>query len=481
MWEVLRISYKGNTVAVESSESLPFTSISGKRLLIFTLLVMAILPVAILLTSTYRVVFVPFDAETLSRFIKPFMFQENDNFIWTVTESCSYGIVRPLYNLSFLADYSLWQGDFRFYHVTDILLTWVTYILAYFLFQRRFGRFTAAIAVTLWAFLPAQSQSLVTMMGRNDRILLLTLLCSFFMYDRSIVEMKSKKKWLLLTLLVFSSGILAKESVFYYSLYLFAWSIIAAGRTFIETLKEDALLWGGIGVVAILYFLLRISLGIPFGDDTVIETGVRYLSLLGTIIMWGIPFELPAIPSPIIGLISFPVAGVMLFSRKIPSDIRYGLFCLFVGFFHLPLFWIQHCFLWLPWLWGSLALAGILVAILRKATVLFGGSGRLAGFMLIALSVVLTLFWTRSTIENLVHKRMVFDYIITYLIDNSEDQTYDGRILYSDIDGFAEMIGDRDRNPNVRMKQVQYLQDLLQVRLRDPDVRIQMPEYILQD
>ncbi len=451
----------------------PLSDLSGRKLLLFRILLFGILPFAILVTGTYRIAFTPADTETISRFIKPFMFMDVSNISWAASESYFYGIVRPLYGLSFFADFSLWGTSFFYYHLTDLFLSWIIFLMAYSLFRRRFSRFVSVIAVSIWAVLPLQSYSLVTLVGRNDRLMTLFILGALLAYDRALTASEGRRKWLLLSLLIFTAGAFSKESIFYYSLFLVSWSVIVAGRKIIDTLRRDFILWGGIVAVAVLYFSVRLVMQIPMGNPTVYNSGVDYLILLGQMISWGFPVTLPASFLPFAGLLSLLVPFLMIFSRRIPADIRYGIFCLFIGFFHIPVFWIQKCFLWLPWLFGSLAVAGILSFCVKWAGKKYGRAGNWAGYVLTAVIIALCIIWSRRTIGKVVHLPMVFNEAAAFIIENTEKGDYSLDILQTRSGLFGSVIPSEDTPLHVRLKNHVYIENLIQLRLGNPDAELE--------
>ncbi len=110
-----------------------------KRNTLLTLLVIVFYPVFVsgVLTDVFNT---PFGPETVTRFIIPFQFQENASISWTVMESTEWDIFRPVYSLSVLSDYALWNTNARMYHITDLLLSWLCYILVFFLLKNTVRR-----------------------------------------------------------------------------------------------------------------------------------------------------------------------------------------------------------------------------------------------------------------------------------------------------------------------------------------------------
>ncbi len=340
----------------------PVGILSGRRL---DVLVLAAIPLVILATSL-PVMTTTFDAETTFRFLRTFHMKGDTGLLETAAEGLRQGTLRPLLSLSFLMDYRLFGTDPVPYHVTDLLLTWLCGAMAYALFSRRLGRGTAALAVLIWAALPVQPSSLATFLGRNDRLMLPFILGSLLVYDRAIEAKggsRRRTKLLVATLLFLSAGLLAKESVLYYGIFLYLWSTIVAGRGELETLRRDALLWAGLLLVGGAYVAGRAAFGTLSAGAVSPMLGDSYLKGLGVLLSWVTPLQPGEGPATLLGVVTLLLIPVVMLLRRLPSPVRYGVACLVLGFVHLPLFWLQHCFLWLPWLWGALALSGALLAI----------------------------------------------------------------------------------------------------------------------
>lgn len=368
---------------------------------------------------------VPFDTETSSRYITAFMFQNGSDFEWAMFESVPIGIFRPLYGLSFLLDYRIWGGDQFGYHLTDLLLTWGAYAMAFFLFRRRFGRWTAAMAVSLWILLPAQFHSMFHFYGRNDRLMVYFLLGALMVYDRApgLEPGRGRTLRLLLSGVILSMGLVTKESVFYYGIILFAWSLMVMGRGFLRTLKEDWPLWTTIIAAAVVYFGIRAALGIRFGDSDEPVSGTIYLLNLGQMISWGFPLN-QSISLSWLGAGGITAVLTLPFLRRLPGDLRFGAFCLLAGFMPLPLFWVQRSFLWVPWLFGSLAAAGSIVRFLSWSRRTWGFAGRVLSFLLPVVVLTLAGRWSWLACRYWSHESLVVDEAVSWLVDNYSGPEY---------------------------------------------------------
>jgi hypothetical protein len=368
---------------------------------------------------------VPFDTETSSRYITAFMFQSGSDFEWALTESVPIGIFRPLYGLSFLFDYRIWGGNQFGYHLTDLLLTWGALAMAFILFRRRFGRWTAALAVSLWMLLPAQFHSMFHFYGRNDRLMIYFLLGALLVYDRALGREPGRGRTLRLVLsgIILSMGLLTKESVFYYGIILFAWSLMVLGRGFLRTLKEDWPLWTSIITAAVVYFGIRAALGIRFGDSDELVTGLIYLRNLGQMISWGFPLN-QSLSLTWLGAGGITVVLTLPFLRRLPGDVRFGAFCLVAGFLPLPLFWVQRSFLWIPWLFGSLAAAGGMVRFLSWSRRRWGFAGRVLSVLLPIAVLAMAGRWSWLACRFWSHESLVVDQAVTWLVDNYSGPEY---------------------------------------------------------
>jgi len=409
---------------------------------------------------------VPFDTETASRFITGFMFRGADNIGWAATESVPIGIFRPLYGATFLLDYRIWGADQLGYHLTDLILTWGACAMAFLLFRRRFGVWTAALGVSLWMLLPAQFQSMFHFYGRNDRILIYFLLGSLIVYDRVLPDPPGRRRngRLLLAGVILSLGLLTKESVFYYGFILFAWSFMVAGRGFLRTLKEDWPLWATIFASAAVYFGIRAMLGIRFGDDNQLDTGLVYLNNLGLILLWGFPLRLSASVYPWVGGLTIAASAGLLLLRRIPGDVRFGLFCLLAGFLHLPLFWIQRSFLWIPWLFGALGIAGLTVRILALIRTRWSRTGRVLAVMVPVLLLASAGLWSLRECSSWCREPVAVDDAVTWLVNGSPGPEYSGPLAVERLPEFRAAWEHASRDPGAENKFWNWVTDLVKIR-----------------
>ena len=338
--------------------------------------------------------------------------------------------------------------------------------MAFMLFRRRLGIWIASLGVSLWMLLPAQFHSMFRFYGRNDRILIYFLLGSMMIYDRVITDPPGSRRnrRLVLAGVVLSLGLLTKESVFYYGFILFAWSLMVVGRGFLKTLKDDWPLWTTVFAAAAVYFGIRAALGIRFGDDNQLDTGMMYLNNLGLMVLWGFPLQLPAFLFPWVAGLTIAASAMLLLIRRIPGDVRFGLFCLLGGFLHLPLFWIQRSFLWIPWLFGALGVAALAVRTLALVRTRWAGTGRVLSVMIPILLLASAGLWSLRECISWCREPVDVDNAVTWLVNGSPGPEYSGPLAVEHHPGFRTAWEHASRDPGAENKFWNWVTDLVKIR-----------------
>jgi hypothetical protein len=331
-----------------------------KRRILSALLAAAVF-LAVLLAVHGWVRNVPFDAETVHRFILPFRFTpgaRDPGFV--LTESLEWNITRQFYSLSFLLDYILWGTDAAGYHVTDILLTLVCAVLAWRLAADRLGRATAWIAVLLWLAHASQGWSMFVFTGRNDRLMLLFFLASLLLLDRGMEG--GRRGPLAASVTVFALGAFAKEAILSLAPVLFLWSALAAGEGVREAFRRRKWYWAAIAFVCLAYVAARKLLGVANPDD--VELASPSVWLLGTGVLYSMLVPWGRLLSPTLSAVCGLVPlGSAPFLRFLPRGTRFGAAAVVISLLPIPLFWVQSSFAWIPTLWLSLAVASAMAAL----------------------------------------------------------------------------------------------------------------------
>ncbi|MCD4775830.1 MAG: hypothetical protein K8S15_07235 [Candidatus Aegiribacteria sp.] len=409
-----------------------------KRHIFLILLVLMFYPLFVT-TIIPDVLRTPFDTETIGRFIIPFQFQGNDNIPWAVTESVQWDIFRPIYCLSILSDYVLWDTDARMYHVTDLLLSWVCYCLAFFLLKRQFGFLTAAIAVCLWTVHPSQCMSLLKIYGRNDRLVTLFTIAALFTYDMSFIKNEHRKLLFTLTLLFVILSTLSKDTGIFYCLLLPAWSILVKKRSIKETVKSDRMLWSGLLFLIVMFVVLRSIADFSIAiDSDGLNLGLNYFRLQSILIQMGFPLP------PVWNLNPFAVCAITalavitaVFSRKCPGAIRFGAFSFSIFIFPFPFFWIQDSFLWGFWLWISLAMAGSAVYLFDKYVKNRNIVFKLLTFSVLIIVLSISAVWSIRVTRRISAPMIEMHEIAMYAVSSEEGPVYSEENIFSRFPGWA--------------------------------------------
>lgn len=127
---------------------------------------------------------------------------------------------RPLLMLSFFVDNFLWDMSTSFMHLENILLHLFNGLLVFFLSRRLFdffgkeSRYYPLIASLLFVLHPVNTESVSWLSGRTDILALFFVLLSFLCLVQSIK--KQSIFIMLVALVVFFLGCLAKESALFY-------------------------------------------------------------------------------------------------------------------------------------------------------------------------------------------------------------------------------------------------------------------------
>lgn len=430
------------------------------------MLVLMLLYPAITILQHSFVFGVPFDSETTHRFLMPFEFSGRNTVEWALTESIQHGFTRPFYSLSFLIDHTLYGNDHRLYHLTDFILSWVTFCLLLFLFRKRFGLAVAAFSTLLWALHPAQTFSLTPFTGRNDRLLGIFVLVTMLLCDRAFSSLKSRNRYLLLALISAAAGSLAKETSLPYLALSFGWCWIAMERNFLSVVKEGRLLWIWGGV---LFFILMLTKPLISSDLAVpYEFGPSYLVKMAYLLNWAVPGNLPT--SFLTGGIGIAILVVAVIAVKLPKAVRMGAFLTLVSLAPFPFVWVQKTFLWLPSAGLCLVVAGLFDSFFSSLPVF-----PLNRYLRIA-SALCLLFATAVWGHNLGRQEadipIAVKIAVEQLSDTQDGPVYEGDAVLGSIPALVPVFAYNDEEPAVTHKNRRYLQQLLQLHTRNREAII---------
>ena len=422
----------------------------------FVLILMLLYPAITVLQHSF-VFGVPFDSETTARFLMPFVFSGKNTVEWTLTESIQHGFTRPIYSMSFLTDYTLYGNDYRFYHLTDFILSWTTFGLLLYLLRKRFGLIVAALSLTLWALHPAQTFSFVSFTGRNDRLIGIFVLVTIMLCDKAFSSSKARNRFLILALITAAVGSFAKETSLPYLALSFGWCWIAMGRDFLSVCKDGRFLWlGGGGLFIILMLtkpLISSNLVVPA------EIGTGYLVKMACLFNWGIPGSVPA--NLVTGSVGIALLVLTAISGRLPKTVRMGAFITIVSLAPFPFVWVQKTFLWLPSVGLCLIAAGLfeyLFALLREF--------RVKNILKIATALCIfsaTAVWGYSQGKIAVETPIAIKLAVRQLSETQGGPVYDSEPILESIPGLVPFFAYNEFEPEVTQKNRRYLQQLLQL------------------
>lgn len=437
-----------------------------------TLLVLIAYP-AIVLIFMSDIFSLPFDTETVTRFITPFTFQGHDRVGWAVIESTQWDIFRPVYSLSILLDHTMWGSNAVMYHFSDLFLSWICYAAAFFLLKRRFGFFIASASVLLWALGPAQAMSLFKIFGRNDRLVTIFTVLGLLLYDR-YCDSSGRRRAVLLgaTVLSIILATLSKETGIYYSVLLPIWGIVVLRRRLPELLKSDALLWIIVVFLGAAFFLLRHMAGFQLSIDSEgFVSGVDYIRGMSSLILMGIPFQARIVFSPyvICGAAAAAVAATVLI-RRLPDSSRFGAIAFTAVILPLPILWIEYSFLWGFSLWASLWTAGLISLMAVPLWRRMKTAGRWAAAVIATAVLVLYGMWSGRVTEMISASMFEANRIVMYAVSVSQGPVYSSNEIEGPFSAWWSAVEDQPLRE--REKMLFYVSELVRLETGNPDARV---------
>lgn len=188
------------------------------------------------------------------------------------------GFYRPVYTLSFMLDYSLWQLNAAGYHLFNMLLHILNGIFLYVLLTRlRLRRRIAWLASLLFVLFPINCHVVALVAGRIELILgLLSLLCVISFLDSA----EKQKSCFLGAIILFISSLFTKESALMLPFITLSYALI-----FLEkdkrrrTILPLAVLMGALFIYSALRYLF---LGNPLHETLSLINEASFLERLYT-------------------------------------------------------------------------------------------------------------------------------------------------------------------------------------------------------
>lgn len=432
------------------------------------LLMLFLYPVITLLTRSC-VFFTAFDSETVTRFVQEFLFGGHATPGWAAAESLRWGLTRPVYSLTFLADFLLFGTDSRLYHATDFLIAWITMLVLASLLLRHRGRFEAWACLMIWAVMPSQAWSLFTFTGRNDRLASLFVLLAV---RETAGWRDGPPGWLrqLAVPLLLLLGFLSKESAAACFVLPFAWLVLVEGWTPGSVLGRTRPALIPSLLLPFACFGVRAAFSLPLGDVGPLPGPVDCLTQFGRFVDFGLGSP-GAVDPLLLGAFSVASLACAVALRRLPPLTRFGALVILLSVIPFSFTWIQHTFHWLPSLGVSLALAGVLAAA--------GGSGRLrhARIAVLTAAVMSYAWWGRMEAGNVCAQGVAARQAAIEAAGEG-GPSIDGASILADHPSLAANLGygpGIDFTGRAQVKMRCYLEDLVQVELRDPEAFILWP------
>lgn len=181
-------------------------------------------------------------------------FLQEDGIIGDEVGRSHSGYYRPLTSLSYSMDYVLWGLKGAGFRTTNLLLHIITCVLLYLCLVKILKEPTGPlVAVLLFGLHPANTESVAWVSSRNNILVSLFSLASFYFYIRRTEESKTWQG--ALSLFFFALALLCKEfAAMLLPVFLVYDRVVARGR---KSFREGV--WGYLAFLCILlgYFALR--------------------------------------------------------------------------------------------------------------------------------------------------------------------------------------------------------------------------------
>ncbi len=164
------------------------------------------------------------------------------------------GYYRPLINLFYTIDFKIWGMNPSGFRTTNLILHLFTCIILYqLLFTLLGGRFIAFAISLLFGLHPVNTESVAFICARNNILVTLFSLISFYYY---LKNSKEKKIWAgLLSYLAFVAALLCKEfAVMLLPIFFLYNRFMVKNR---EVLKEEIFSYIPFILILFIYFILR--------------------------------------------------------------------------------------------------------------------------------------------------------------------------------------------------------------------------------
>jgi len=145
------------------------------------------------------------------------VFSSASSFVFQ--DKTSAGFYRPILVLSYFIDYHLGGGAPFSFHLTNILIHFISIILVAYAAFMIFGEaFPALLAGSIFALHPAQSEAVAWISGRNDPLLTVFILLSFIFFAK--YRENNSRILLVVSIMTFLLALFTKESALIFPVVL---------------------------------------------------------------------------------------------------------------------------------------------------------------------------------------------------------------------------------------------------------------------
>jgi len=207
---------------------------------------------------------------------------------------------RPILLISYIIDYHIWKLNPAGYHLTNIMLHFLTTMFVFLLIELIVRDKTISLLSSLlFAVHPIQVESVAWVAGRNDILLGLFIVLMMFFYIHHYENPEKEKIYFLFSVLSFTLALFTKESAAFFILLIPLYEL-SLKKISPQTLIKPPYLIKFLTLVLILTIYLFIRFQI-FGEVIGTENLYGMIPLIGRLKL------IPAILSELLSLILLPI------------------------------------------------------------------------------------------------------------------------------------------------------------------------------
>jgi protein O-mannosyl-transferase len=222
---------------------------------------------------------------------------------------------RPIVSTTYAIDYAFWELTPKGFHLTNNLINLIASLFLFAILNRlfsknKFGILASLIATLIFTAHPVHTEAVSWISGRTDSLVTLFFFAAFYFYIAYYDERKNK--YLILSLIFFSFGLLSKEMIVTFSVIILLFDFTWRKKSFKEIFAEWKTYLYYIALT-VIYLAIRYAL-----LHNVVER-TKYNYFYDKDIITGIATMLKTIPM-YLKLLVFPVGLLYHYNGVIPDS-----------------------------------------------------------------------------------------------------------------------------------------------------------------